>query len=138
MRVLVVLFFLCSLLYYEPLSPSTPAQEETQPSLSLPVTSDTTLPSTDAKSQFFKILFVFALLVVLIFFIIWLIRFFGKTRPLTLNSRKNIKILERRPLSNQTLLYHLQIGDKQIVIAESKVEVKMIATLDRSETDDSS
>ncbi|MCH9812072.1 flagellar biosynthetic protein FliO [bacterium] len=46
------------------------------------------------------------------------------------NSRNNIKILERRSLSPQTYLYHVQVGDKQFILSESKVEVRSVATLD--------
>ena len=62
-------------------------------------------------------------------------RRYAKNRPFQVNHKKNIKILERRQISPATFLYHIQIGNKQIVISESKSEVRVVANLDWDETE---
>ena len=54
-------------------------------------------------------------------------------RSIQINHKKHMKILERRPLSPNTYLYLVQIGDQQCMIAESKFQVKHLTTLTQSE-----
>lgn len=60
----------------------------------------------------------------------YLIKAFANKRPFLNNQRNNIKILERRPLSQSTQLYLVQIGNQHFILAESKLEVRTVATLD--------
>lgn len=66
--------------------------------------------------------------------ITWLFRRYSPRGSLYANAQKNIKILERRHLSPNTFLYHIQVGDKQFVIAESKFHVSTLTNLDWEES----
>lgn len=83
------------------------------------------------QKQFFLTLI---LICVFILFALIVIYIFKRASPMSAitrkNSRNNIKILERRSLSPQTYLYHIQVGDKQFILSESKVEVRSVASLD--------
>ena len=90
---------------------------------------------TNYSKQFTGTLIAVLVVVFLVLLIIWLMRRFSNNRPLHMNHRKHIKILEKRPLSPNTYVYLVQIGDKQFCIAESKFQVSNVATLDWNETD---
>lgn len=83
------------------------------------------------QKQFFITLI---LICAFILFALIVIYIFKRASPMSTitrkNSRNNIKILERRSLSPQTYLYHIQVGDKQFILSESKVDVRSVATLD--------
>lgn len=84
------------------------------------------------RAQFIKTLFLILGIFFLFFFLFWLIRrFTSHTRPLVLkNSRKHMKVVERRPISPHTCLYYVQVGNKHFILAESKLEVRNVGTLD--------
>ena len=113
--------------------PPQPEPETFEQEAPTPATS-TALPSHNYKKQFTGTLIAIVLVVSLVFFIIWLLRRFSCERPLHMNHRKHIKVIERRPLSPNTFIYLIQVGDKQFVIAESKFHVHNVATLDWNET----
>ena len=86
---------------------------------------------TQYQKQFFRTLIFIFLLIVFAMIIVFIYRRASPMSKITKrNSRTNIKILERRALSQQTYLYHVQVGDKQFILSESKLEVKNVATLD--------
>jgi len=85
------------------------------------------------KAQFYKTLIAVILILLIVLFFIWILRRFSPSQAFHANSRKNIKILERRHLSPNTYLYHIQVGEKQFIIAESKFQVSTVATLDWNE-----
>lgn len=87
--------------------------------------------STDVyQKQFSRTLIIALIIVIGAFTLIWFTRRLSKDRPLQMNHHKNLKILERRQISPNTYLYHMQIGSKQFVISESKLDVRLVATLD--------
>ena len=53
---------------------------------------------------------------------------YGRLRGI--NALKSIKILEKRPLSSKSILYLIEVGGKQVLIAESQLAVRTITTLD--------
>ncbi len=111
------------------------AQPKAEEEMELPTPTPTTsIPTTNYKRQFTGTLIAIVVIVFLVFFIIWLLRRFTCDRPLHMNHRKHIKVIERRPLSPNTFIYLLQVGDKQFVIAESKFQVHNVATLDWNES----
>lgn len=114
-------FFLPWLIYADEIVP-----EEIQPK---PVN----LSSELYQKQFFHTLIIIVVIVITAFVLIWLMRRFSKDRPLQMNHKKNIKILERRQISPNTYLYHMEIGTKQFVISESKCDVRLITNLDWNE-----
>jgi len=89
--------------------------------------------SGEYKATFFRTLFVIVGILVVVLIIVWLLKRMSSGRPMMVNHYKNIKILERRPLSPQTILYQLEIGGRQVIIAESKVEVKVLTQFDTLE-----
>ena len=97
--------------------------------------SQQTLSSDVYKKQFYRTFVLIFIIVVGSFLLIWLVRKFAKDRPFQVNHKKNIKILERRQISPNTYLYHLQIGTKQVIISESKYEVRVITNLDWDQPD---
>lgn len=93
----------------------------------------TTAPflETGYQKQFFKTLIFICVLILFALIVIFIYRRASPMSKITKrNSRNNIKILERRSLSPQTYLYHIQVGDKQFILSESKVDVRNVATLD--------
>jgi len=50
------------------------------------------------------------------------------------NYLKSIKIIEKRPLSPKSMLYLIEVGGKQVLIAESQLEVRTVASLDLLES----
>ncbi len=82
------------------------------------------------QKQFYKTFIVTLIIVVGSLALIWYVRKFSKDHHFQTNHKKNIKILERRQISPNTYLYHIQIGSKQIVISESKNDVRVVANLD--------
>lgn len=87
------------------------------------------------SKQFTATLIAILIILLLVLLVIWIMRRFSTNRPIQMNHRKHIKILERRPLSPNTYVYLVQVGDKQFVIAESKFQVHNVATLDWNETE---
>ena len=115
-----------------------PSPEDNPPPLTeevKPEASPLNLSSDIYQKQFFRTLIVALIVIVGAVLLIWLMRKFSKERPLQMNHRKNLKILERRQISPNTYLYHMQIGSKQFVISESKSEVRLITTLDWDESE---
>ena len=84
------------------------------------------------KTQFIKTLVLILAVFFLFFLVVWLVRRFSShPRPLSIkNSRKHMKVIERRPISPHTCLYYVQVGDKHFILAESKLEVRNVGTLD--------
>ena len=93
------------------------------------------VPDNGYSKQFAGTLIAVLILTLLVFVVIWLMRRFSTNRPLHMNHRKHIKVIERRPLSQSTYVYLVQVGDKQFVVAESKFNVTNVATLDWNEQD---
>lgn len=85
------------------------------------------------QGQFIKTFIALVAIVLGIFIAMYFIRRFSYIRPLQMNHQKNIKILEKRPISPSTCLYHIQVGDKQFVLSESKLEVRNVAPLNWKE-----
>jgi flagellar biogenesis protein FliO len=102
-----------------------PAPEESVPSLSPDI----------YRKQFYRTLIFIIAIIVIALLLIWWMRKFSKNQTFQANHKKNIKILERRQVSPSTFLYHIQIGSKQVIISESKCDVRLITTLDFEETD---
>ncbi|MDJ0651429.1 MAG: flagellar biosynthetic protein FliO [Simkaniaceae bacterium] len=69
-------------------------------------------------------------LVALVILTIWMLRKMSYGRLRGINALKSIKILEKRPLSSKSILYLIEVGGKQVLIAESQLAVRTITTLD--------
>lgn len=91
---------------------------------------ETTVEATTSyEFAFFKMI---AMLVVLLVFVCvsgWLLRKLAQGRLRQSNSNKSIKVLERRALSQKSMLYIIEYGGKQILLAESQLEIRKIDDL---------
>lgn len=85
------------------------------------------------KGAFVKMMLSLLALVVLIVISVWMLRRISHGRMKQMNYGRAIKVIERRPLSAKSVLYLVEIAGKQVVIAESQVEVRPITTADHLE-----
>lgn len=81
------------------------------------------------KPTFFKMLLILTALIALIFVTFYLFKRLMKVRLHQTNLTKNIKILERRPLSPKSILYLIEVDGKKTLISESSLEVRKITDL---------
>lgn len=87
---------------------------------------DVAMPSYE--SAFLKMFLTLIGLLVAIFFTVFILKRLSRARAN--QSHDTIKILEKRALSAKTMLYLIEIGDKQTLVAESQLEIKPILSLD--------
>lgn len=87
------------------------------------------------ESAFMKTIFILIAIVILVILTIWMFRRLSHSRFSKLNYLKNIKILEKRPLSPKSMLYLIEVGEKQILLAESQIEVRTLGTLSTPDQD---
>ena len=80
------------------------------------------------EGAFLKMILVLLLLLFVIFFGIWVVRRLSRSRLHMFKEPKHIRIIDRRPLSAKTALYLIEIGNKRVLVAESQLEVKGLAT----------
>ena len=75
---------------------------------------------------FLKMLAMLGLLVLLLGVTFWLFRRISSGRLKQSNQSRMIKIVERRALSPKSMLYVVEFAGKQVLIAESQLEVRKI------------
>lgn len=82
------------------------------------------------ETAFIKTIVVLVGLLVLVILTVWMFKRISSGRLRTFNYLKSVKILEKRPLSPKSMLYLIEVSGKQVLIAESQLEVRTVATLD--------
>lgn len=82
------------------------------------------------ETAFIKTIVVLVGLLVLVILTVWMFKRISNGRLRTFNYLKSVKILEKRPLSPKSMLYLIEVSGKQVLIAESQLEVRTVATLD--------
>ncbi len=82
------------------------------------------------ETAFIKTIVVLVGLLVLVILTVWMFKRISNGRLQTFNYLKSVKILEKRPLSPKSMLYLIEVSGKQVLIAESQLEVRTVATLD--------
>ena len=89
-------------------------------------------PTFDANYQaaLWKTSLILFGIIVAAFIIMWIYRKYGQNRLRLSNQSQSIKILERRPLSPKTMLYIVEVEGKQVLIAESQVQIAPMRELD--------
>lgn len=92
--------------------PSAPALDETA--------------SFSYEASFFKMLLTLLGLLVLIIVTVWFLRRVSQGQFRKGSKEQAIQILEKRPLSAKSMLYLIEIDQKQILISESQLEVRVI------------
>ena len=58
----------------------------------------------------------------------YFLRRVGKSRFSSMNNMKAIKVREKRPISPKTTLYLVELAGKEVLIAESQLDVRALAT----------
>jgi flagellar biogenesis protein FliO len=81
-----------------------------------------------------KMVLTLAGLISMVFITIWLLKKLTQGR-IGAFGKKQINILERRPLSPKTVLYVIEFAGKQMIVAESQLEIKALASIDAIEQD---
>jgi len=85
-------------------------------------------PQEDYRKLFMKTTGMVVAVLALLILTFWFIRRFSFQRMGQMNQMTHIKIIEKRALSPKSMLYLLQIGGKQVLIAESQVSVNELST----------
>jgi flagellar biogenesis protein FliO len=83
------------------------------------------------KSEFFNMMLTVTLIVILIIATGAMLKRLAKSRMHQANNAHLIKILERRPLTQKTVLYLVEVGEKNILIADTTSGVTTLAELPR-------
>ncbi|MBI2743375.1 MAG: flagellar biosynthetic protein FliO [Chlamydiales bacterium] len=97
---------------------------------SLDQTPDETIPETPTYEYALgKMLLTLLGLIVLIILTVWMLKKLGSGKAGSA-SGQSIKILERRPLSQKSVLYLIEVQGKQVLIAESQLEVRRLADIE--------
>ena len=84
----------------------------------------------DFKISFFKTLGTITVCLVAIFVALLLFKRLANKKFFDLNQQHHIKIIERRPISQKSVLYLIQVGNEQILIAESQIEVRSLSAVE--------
>lgn len=98
-------------------APASPLQEDSFPAKAL---------EPSYENAFLKMILTLGGLLLLVFFTLWAIRKLSNGRMGTFGSAKKIKILEKKPISPKTAIYHLELDGRRIFITESQLEIKTI------------
>ena len=114
-----------------PASPQ-PQKPEEQPSEPVPAP----LPSSNEmthtyESSFVRMLVILIGLVFLVFMTFWILKRLGKGN-FKMGAGRTINVIERRALSPKSMLYIVEIEKKKILIAESQLEVRTLASFEES------
>lgn len=75
---------------------------------------------------FFKMLATLGIMLILIVVSLWMFRRLSQGKLASSNQSKSIKIIERRTLSAKSILYVVEFSGKQLLIAESQLEIRKI------------
>jgi flagellar biogenesis protein FliO len=113
----------------EPPSPPS-STEQTAPSSEVPAP----LPSseemtTSYEGAFVRMIVTLLGLLVLVFATFWILRKLGKGK-FKLGSGRTINIIEKRALSPKSVLFLVEIGNKKVLISESQLEVRALASVE--------
>src|ERR1700722_9834452 len=111
----------------EPL-PEEPAPPPPPPQTLEPLPSSKEMTSS-YENAFVRMLVTLLGLVLLVAATFWILRKLGKGK-FKLGSGKTIQVIERRALSQKTMLYVVEVDSKKILISESQLEVRTLTSLD--------
>ncbi len=113
--------------------PSSPSSQQTPQATEEELPAETPSPEempVTYKGAFAKMMLTLLALILLIVISVWMLRRIGQGRFRQLSQGRQIKVLERRPLSAKTVLYVVEVGQKKVLVAESQLEVRSIASID--------
>jgi len=84
------------------------------------------LPPNDMAMALVKMLLTMVALILLVFGTYWFIRLLIQNRLQKGEKEQLIQVIEKRMISPKTMLYLVQVEDKQILLAESHLEIKRV------------
>jgi flagellar biogenesis protein FliO len=96
-----------------------------------------TVFTSEYQGAIWKTSLILVTIIVAAFLIVWIYRKYGQSRLRVANQTKSIQILERRPLSQKTMLYIVEVEGKQVLIAESQLQVATLRNLDWNQAQES-
>lgn len=70
--------------------------------------------------QFFRMMLILGLILGGVLIIAWFLKGYLNKRVMQVNLQNRIKVLERRNLSQKSMLYLIEVGGKQLVISDSQ------------------
>jgi len=82
------------------------------------------------EGAFIKMLLTLIALIAAIFLTVWALRRLAQGRLKASGAGRAIHVLEKRALSPKTALYLIEVSGKQVVIAESQLEIKRVVSLE--------
>ena len=86
--------------------------------------------SIEYGGLFWKTILTLIGIVVVFVLVFYLLREWLGIRSTRMNYLKNIKILEKRPLSPKSMLYLVEVAGRQFLLAESQLEVRPITEIE--------
>lgn len=86
----------------------------------------TSVPPSDLGMSLVKMLLTFLALILLLFVSYWFLRRLIQHRLQRGVGRQSIEILEKRMISPKTMLYIVRVENKEILLAESHLEIKVV------------
>lgn len=95
-------------------------------SLTAPIEQAASLPPSDMGMALVKMLLTLIALIGLLLATYWFLKRLIYNRLQKGSGKQSIAILEKRMISTKTMLYLIQVQDRQILFAESHLEVKML------------
>ncbi len=107
----------------------TPDDQQEAPIPGQPSTVEETPVPPTYEHALGKMLLTLLGLLLLIILTIWMLRRLG-TGKIGKGSGQTIKILERRPISQKSILYLIEVEGKQVLISESQLEVRKITSVE--------
>ncbi|MBI5272765.1 MAG: flagellar biosynthetic protein FliO [Chlamydiia bacterium] len=84
------------------------------------------LPPADLGASLVKMVLTLIAVVLLLFASYWFLRRLIQNRLQRGSGKQRIEIIEKRMISPKTMLYLVQVDNKQVLLAESHLEVKAL------------
>ncbi|HSX38111.1 MAG TPA: flagellar biosynthetic protein FliO [Chlamydiales bacterium] len=94
---------------------------------------ETPIPPSDMGMALFKMLLTLIALVALLYASYWFLRRLIQNRLQKGVGERSIEVLEKRMISAKTMLYIVQVENKKILLAESHLEVKALASFSENQ-----
>ena len=103
-----------------PSAPAQPPMEMTEPAQPPPI------PSENYGASFMKMIIALVVIFVAVAIVIWLIKNFSRGRFARGAGPRRIEIIERRALSQKSVLYLLEVDGARVLVSESQNEVRTL------------
>lgn len=112
------------------------AQTEQLPSDEIPPLPSSEEMTKEYEGSFIRVLASIVGVILLVVATFWILKRLGRGHFGKSGSSKTIQILERRPLSPKTVLFLVQIDNKRVLLSESQLEVRGLASIEELESEE--